>query len=78
MECVKCDNDKTRVTDTIKYGGAVYRQRYCKLCKHKFWTEETEVYDNQNVRDAIACKMADYRTRKKYKLELRGETDEKR
>ena len=67
MECVRCDNEKTRVTDTINYAGITYRQRYCKECFYKFWTQEIEVDDKQDVRDAIACKMASYRTRKKLK-----------
>ena len=67
MECVNCDDGKTIVVDSIKYGGTVLRRRKCTLCGYLMWTEELEVYDKQSVRDAIAYKQQKYRDKKENK-----------
>lgn len=63
MECPECDN-RTRVLDSRRYAGAVYRKRECKTCHFRFWTEELEIEeDSQMIREMMAhCKMR-YRDR---------------
>lgn len=55
MECPNCDSDKTRVLDSRKYAGAVYRKRECKVCHYKFWTEEIELDKNAKVIKTVQC-----------------------
>lgn len=61
MECLNCDDGKTRVINTIKYAGTVYRSRACSSCGHKFWTEEIEVNNLADIRAAEAYKKMKYR-----------------
>lgn len=64
MECPKCDG-KTKVTDSGKYIGSVFRQRKCTECGHRFWTEENVSEDVMTVRSFLANKKYEYRERKK-------------
>ncbi len=59
MECPECSN-KTKVLDTRKYSGAVYRKRKCKSCGFTFWTEEIELDKNADI---IKTVQATYRMR---------------
>lgn len=55
MECPECGS-KTKVLDSRKYAGAVYRKRECKLYNFTFWTEEIEIDSNSKViKDMYAC-----------------------
>lgn len=59
MECPECSGN-TKVLDSRKYAGAVYRKRECKSCNFIFWTEELEIDNNSKViKDMYAC----YKTR---------------
>lgn len=59
MECPECTSS-TKVLDSRKYAGAVYRRRECKICHFIFWTEELEIDENSRViKDMYAC----YKTR---------------
>lgn len=55
VECPKCGSN-SKVIDSRKYAGAVYRKRKCVFCNFKFWTEETELDDNDRIlKDMQAC-----------------------
>lgn len=41
MECPKCAED-SRVLDTVKISGVVFRKRICKMCDNIFYTKELE------------------------------------
>lgn len=62
MECLTCGGD-TKVSNSIKYAGTVYRQRKCLDCSSIFWTEELEVVEPQFVRDALKFKRGKYADR---------------
>lgn len=64
MECPKC-NGKTKVIDSGKYIGSVFRQRKCTECDYRFWTEENVSEDTMTIRSFLASKKAQYRDRKK-------------
>ena len=63
MECLNCE-EKTAVIESIKFAGTVYRRRRCTSCNYIFWTEELEIIDMQGVREALAFKKDNYRTKK--------------
>ncbi|MCM1221747.1 MAG: hypothetical protein NC548_45485 [Lachnospiraceae bacterium] len=47
-ECPECGN-KTKVLDSRKFAGAVYRKRKCKDCNFTFYTEELEIDSSTKV-----------------------------
>ena len=49
MECPGCGSNKTKVYDTKKCRGAVFRRRLCEQCGFKF--ESTEVVDDEKNRN---------------------------
>lgn len=66
MDCPKCEG-KTSVVNGGRYIGLYLRERKCKECGHKFWTEEELSDDPQLVRSFLASKQYEYRERKKQK-----------
>lgn len=64
MECPKCGG-KTRVIDSGKYIGSVFRQRKCTECDYRFWTEENVSEDPVTIRSFVSYKKRNYRNRKK-------------
>lgn len=46
MECPNCGNLKTTVSNSRKMRGTVFRQRKCKRCGHRFYTEEWLITDD--------------------------------
>ena len=56
MECPECGGN-TRVLDSRKYAGAVYRKRKCKLCHFIFWTEEIEQMEEKARKYDEICKF---------------------
>lgn len=67
MECPECGSGKTRVFDSRSYAGAVYRKRFCFTCNYTFWTEETELPEENKgiVRELYsALKMKDRDSKK--------------
>lgn len=64
MECPECGGN-TKILDSRKYAGAVYRKRECKLCNFTFWTEEIEIDSNSKViKDMYACYKMQTRDKK--------------
>lgn len=59
MECPECGKN-TKVLESRKYAGGVYRRRKCIECGFMFWTEEIEMEDNlkvvKHMRDFIKTK----------------------
>ena len=55
MDCLNCKG-KTKVDDSIRYAGSVYRRRKCLACKFSFWTEEREVVNRKIVAEAYKYK----------------------
>ena len=47
MQCLYCDSPDTKVTDTVKDGIKVLRERACKSCHKKFYTEESRSITKQ-------------------------------
>lgn len=54
MECIFC-NGESRITNTVKEDGTVYRKRICLECKKEFFTYEIDITDEKLMR---MCKKA--------------------
>lgn len=50
MNCPRCESPKCRVKDSRVVELNVYRQRVCRVCGYTFYTEETELDDNEGLR----------------------------
>lgn len=65
MECPECEGN-SKVIDSRKYAGTVYRKRECKTCRFRFWTEETEIEnDSRIIRDMLSYYKMVYRDNKR-------------
>lgn len=53
MECIECDCYKTKVIDSRKFAGCVYRKRMCIECNKTFWTEEYLVNNINDVKEML-------------------------
>lgn len=54
MECLYCASPDTKVTDSVKYGKTILRERVCKSCHKRFFTEETRSITEQlRIRDQL-------------------------
>lgn len=52
MHCPKCEHLKTKVVDTVynKTDDEFYRRRVCLKCRHRFYTVEFIIEDNEQFR----------------------------
>lgn len=56
MMCKNCGTE-TRVEQTAKYDGVMYRRRKCPECKRVFYSKEIEADDQDEGREAVNAKI---------------------
>lgn len=47
MQCLYCSSSDTKVTDSVKTGKKILRERTCQSCHKQFYTEETRAITDQ-------------------------------
>lgn len=64
MQCPKCGFEKSKVYQSGKFSGGVYRQRICLGCNRKYWTSEFPLDNAMEARAFMATQKMAYRDRK--------------
>lgn len=67
MECLYCLSPDSKVTNSVKDGKKVLRERVCKSCHKRFYTEETRDITKQLRIKAQLCKLREFKGRKERK-----------
>lgn len=63
MECLFCDDGKTKVIEGGFYTGVYIRKRKCEKCGAVFYTSEDLLDDENEIKEYMAAKKRAYRER---------------